>query len=83
MKLTPVMVEATLQSSIGSKSVWSVGRTHTTCDEHFHVHAVVDQLREAELAEHFHELLTLRRFQEGSDADLFILLCQILKNYAF
>ena len=32
MKLSPVMVETTLKSSIGSKSVWSVGRNHTNED---------------------------------------------------
>ena len=29
MKLSPVMVETTLKRSIGSKSIWSVGRNHT------------------------------------------------------
>ena len=51
-----------------------------TCDEHLHVHAVVDQLGQAELAEHAHVLLALRRHQKSLNAQLLVLLGQILKK---
>ena len=44
---------------------------------------MVDQLREAELAEHVHVLLTLWRLQKSLNAELLVLLGQILKKCLF
>ena len=55
------------------------GGDHAVRDEHLHVHAVVDQLGEAELPKRARVHLALRCTQKSFDAELFIFPGKILE----